>query len=360
MYFNLDREKKQRILNYYKKEALDSRRRKEAAKKLKIQEELNYLHQKEKEEYETEKKINQEKTQKRKALMEEYIQMLQKTKNNIPGFHYLKKSKDVIINNWGKSKEESLQEINNTFNYINNKSRNNNNYNNSEEDFNTLSQEEKARQIIKPVDSMNQFLTDEQNQNEVNLFFLKRKNNKRNFYKNLLFSQHEESDMLNKNKYGTEDILILKQKKKNILAENPYRRKYKYNFSNSTLENNPILNPQNNMRYNRYFKEFYQDNNNQAINTEIINNKNNLTIERTNNNMILNGANIINSYNINTIDNNRKNKNEKLYRNFSGILCKDFPQEKKEFIDKYNSYIKDNNNYNKILSNRSMSQKYFK
>ena len=34
---------------------------------------------------------------------------------------------------------------------------------------------------------------------------------KRDFYKNLLFSQHEESNLLNKNKYGTEDILILKQ-----------------------------------------------------------------------------------------------------------------------------------------------------
>ena len=264
MYFNLDREKKQRIFNYYKKEAFDLRRRKEAAKKLRIQEELNYLHQKEKEEYETEKKINQEKTKKKNALMEEYIQMLQKTKNNIPGFHFLKKNKDVIINNWGKSKEESLLENNNTFNYINNNNKKNNN--NIEKDFNTLSQEEKVRQIIKPIDSMNKFLTDEPNQNEVNSFFSRRKNNKRNFYKNLLFSQYEESNMLNKNKYGTEDLLILKQKKKNNLSENPYRRKYKYNFSNSTLENNPILNPQNNMRYNKYFKQFYQDNNQQGIN----------------------------------------------------------------------------------------------
>ena len=44
MFFNLDREKKQRILNYYKNSALDSRKKKEAAKKLRIQEELNYLH----------------------------------------------------------------------------------------------------------------------------------------------------------------------------------------------------------------------------------------------------------------------------------------------------------------------------
>ena len=36
MYFNLDREKKQKILNYYKQEAIDSRRKKETQKKLKI------------------------------------------------------------------------------------------------------------------------------------------------------------------------------------------------------------------------------------------------------------------------------------------------------------------------------------
>ena len=38
MYFNLDREKKQRILNYYKNESIDSSRKKEAVKKLKIKE----------------------------------------------------------------------------------------------------------------------------------------------------------------------------------------------------------------------------------------------------------------------------------------------------------------------------------
>ena len=56
MFFNLDRQKKLKLLNYYKKEALDSRRKKEAEKKLKIQDELNYLHKKELEELENEKK----------------------------------------------------------------------------------------------------------------------------------------------------------------------------------------------------------------------------------------------------------------------------------------------------------------
>ena len=358
MYFNLDREKKQRILNYYKNEAIDSRRKKEAAKKLKIQEELNYLHEKEQEELETEKKIFQEQSKKKKALMDEYLEMLKKTKNNIPGFHFNRKNKDVIINNWGKSKEESI--LDNTNNFNDSKSRNNFTFDN--DNFSSLNQAEKAREIIKPIDCMNQFLTDEHNQKEVNLFFLRRKNNKRDFYKNLLFSQHEESNQLNKNRYGTEDILILKQKKKNNISENPYRRKYQYSFGNSTLENNPILNPENNMRYNKYFKEFYQDNIKKEIddminkNDEVYTNKSNFTIEQTHNNMALNGTNIMKSFDNGNMLN--KNKNDKLYRNFSGILKNDSPQDKNDFIKRFNNNVSNNNNYNKVLTNRSMSQNY--
>ena len=358
MYFNIGREKKQQLLDFYRKEALDSRRKKEEAKKLKIQEELNYLHKKEQEEVETEQKLIQEKATKRKALMEEYLQMLKKTKNDIPGYHYIRKNKDVIINNWGKSKEECLLENNtNLFGDNKNKSRN---VNKSVDDkFSSLSQIEKARQIIKPVDSMNQFLTDEQNLNEVNLLFLRRKNNKRDFYRNLLFSQHEESNKLNKDKYGTEDILILKQKKKNLISDNPYRKKYKYNFGNSSLENNPILNPKNNIKYNRYFKDFYQDTIKQEIDN-IVNendrykNNNNFTIERTHNNMAINGSNIIKNFSVNK---NPDDKNDKLYRNFSGIIKEDSP--KKEIISmKYTNYDQDKN-IDKVMSNRSMSLKNF-
>ena len=165
MYFNLDREKKQKILNYYKQEAIDSRRKKETQKKLKIQDELNFLHEKELEELESEKKAMEEQTKKKKALMQEYLQMLQKTKNNIPGYHFQRKNKEVILKNWGKSKEESLKENSNYFNFNKNK----NNSMNIEDNFNSLSQIEKDRQIIKPIDHMNQFLTDEQNLDKVNL-----------------------------------------------------------------------------------------------------------------------------------------------------------------------------------------------
>ena len=350
MYFNLDREKKQKILNYYKQEAIDSRRKKETQKKLKIQDELNFLHEKELEELESEKKAMEEQTKKKKALMQEYLQMLQKTKNNIPGYHFQRKNKEVILKNWGKSKEESLKENTNDFNFNKNK----NNSMNIEDNFNSLSQIEKARQIIKPIDHMNQFLTDEQNLDKVNLFFMQRKNHKRDFYKNLLFSQHEQSNQLNKDKFGTEDILILKQKKKNLISDNPYRKKYQISFNNSTLENNPILNPRNNIRYNKYFKELYQNDIKQNINNMFnsndlyYNKNNNFTIERTHNNMVLTGNNVINSF----------DKKDKMVRNFSGILNNDLPKQKNEFnYDKELNLENINNTNNKILSNRSMSQK---
>jgi hypothetical protein len=350
MYFNLDREKKQKILNYYKQEATDSRRKKETQKKLKIQDELNFLHEKELEELESEKKAMEEQTKKKKALMQEYLQMLQKTKNNIPGYHFQRKNKEVILKNWGKSKEESLKENTNDFNFNKNK----NNSMNIEDNFNSLSQIEKARQIIKPIDHMNQFLTDEQNLDKVNLFFMQRKNHKRDFYKNLLFSQHEQSNQLNKDKFGTEDILILKQKKKNLISDNPYRKKYQISFNNSTLENNPILNPRNNIRYNKYFKELYQNDIKQNINNMFnsndlyYNKNNNFTIERTHNNMVLTGNNVINSF----------DKKDKMVRNFSGILNNDLPKQNNEFnYDKELNLDNINNTNNKILSNRSMSQK---
>ena len=350
MYFNLDREKKQKILNYYKQEAIDSRRKKETQKKLKIQDELNFLHEKELEELESEKKAMEEQTKKKKALMQEYLQMLQKTKNNIPGYHFQRKNKEVILKNWGKSKEESLKENTNDFNFNKNK----NNSMNIEDNFNSLSQIEKARQIIKPIDHMNQFLTDEQNLDKVNLFFMQRKNHKRDFYKNLLFSQHEQSNQLNKDKFGTEDILILKQKKKNLISDNPYRKKYQSGFNNSTLENNPILNPRNNIRYNKYFKELYQNDIKQNINNMFnsndlyYNKNNNFTIERTHNNMVLTGNNVINSF----------DKKDKMVRNFSGILNNDLPKQKNEInYDKELNLDNINNTNNKILSNRSMSQK---
>ena len=404
MYFNLDRQKKQKILNNYKKELLEHQRKKQEAKKLKIQEERNFLIETEIKQQQSEEKILQEQNRKKKALMQEYLDMIKKTKNYLPGYHFQQKNNEVIINNWGKSKEEFYKENN-----INNFHTINHDYNNLYDGnrFNNLSEIEKVRQIIRPVDSMNKFLTDEQNEKEVKSYFLKRKQNKENYYKNLFFSQHNDSVKKNINLYGTDDILILKQKKKKLLTENPYRQKSENRFSNSYLENNPILNPENNMRYNKYFKELYPDistekahnrnfsinydknteNSNNAqnnlINMEIYDNnnykynnnnlseyninnnyKNNYLNENAENNMAKNGNNIINDFNNNkglyfSYINNNSNlrNNSRLTRNYSDIY--NIPRSVK---NNYNISL-NNNNYNdafehRILNNskRSMSQ----
>lgn len=357
MYFNLDNQKKEKILKYYKNQADEYRRHKEEAKKQRIKEELNYLHQREQKQQETDEKIFLENNRKKKALMDEYLEMLRKTKNYLPGYHFKPKNKEVIINNWGKTKEEFLKENNSNNDLYNiNKYKNKSIDINSYNKFNSLNPIEKAKIIIRPIDSMNKFLTDEQNEKEVNSFFMRQKQNKQNFYKDLLYSQYKNNILKNKNIFGTEDILILKEKKKKLITENPYKRKNEYGFGDSNLENNPILNPENNIRYNKYFKDFYSDNNdninninnsnNSNINIEIIDDcnnnyndykynnenkdiyKNNYINQKNGINLANNGSNIMNTYKINIP---KYKINNALSRNFSDI---------------YSNYKTINNNYN--------------
>ena len=146
---------------------------------------------------------------------------------------------------------------------------------------------------------------------------LRLKQNKKNYYKDLLFSQHIDSARKDKNIFGTEDFLVLNERKKKLITENPYRRKNEYGFRNSILESNPLVNPENNMRYNKYLKDFYPDmssdkneiDNNSNINTinnkVIVNNfndyynnkdnniyKNNYNNQKSENNLAINGSNI--------------------------------------------------------------------
>ena len=365
MYFNLDRQRKQKLLNDYKKELLDYQRKKQEAKKLKIQEERNFLHETEIKQKQTDEIILQEQNRKKKVLMQEYLDMIKKSKNYLPGYHFQPKNKEVIINNWGKSKEEFFKEnnINNNFHTINHK---NNSYDMNK--FNNLSEIEKVKQIIKPVDNMFKFLTDEQNENEVNSYFLKQKQNKQNFYKNLLYSQHNDSVKKNLNLYGTEDILILKQKKKKLLTENPYRQKNEYKFGNSNLVNNPILNPENNMRYNKYFKELYPDiptdrtynrnypdnNNENSQNANYA--PNNLNDEENTNNYNMNN---IKEYNFN--NNNYKNNyingevENNMAKNGNNII-NNFNKNKDLYFDYYKSYINKNNS--NLRTNNRLSRNY--
>jgi hypothetical protein len=199
--------------------------------------------------------MNKEKFYNRNKLKEEYNLMLQKTKGYIP------RKMDIKINNWGQSKDQFiLPEVKtNNNNYINEKTDTKsflNNYN--KYDFVQLSPYQKEKEILKQVDHMNEYLTDKQNINELIQYFKIQKENRHKFYKDLLFSQYKNALNKNLNLYGTNDELILKQRKKKFISENPYIRQRKYDFGSSSLEHNPILNPENNYDYNKYinFKNF--------------------------------------------------------------------------------------------------------
>lgn len=255
MLFNLDKETKKNILEHYKQEALFKKLKKEEEKKREIEEERKNLEQKQKRQKQTIDIMNKEKFYNRNKLKEEYNLMLQKTKGYIP------RKMDIKINNWGQSKDQFiLPEVKtNNNNYINEKTDTKsflNNYN--KYDFVQLSPYQKEKEILKQVDHMNEYLTDKQNINELIQYFKIQKENRHNFYKDLLFSQYKNALNKNLNLYGTNDELILKQRKKKFISENPYIRQRKYDFGSSSLEHNPILNPENNYDYNKYinFKNF--------------------------------------------------------------------------------------------------------
>jgi len=255
MLFNLDKETKKNILEHYRQEALFKKLKKEEEKKREIEEERKNLEQKQKRQKQTIDIMNKEKYYNRNKLKEEYNLMLQKTKGYIP------RKMDIKINNWGQSKDQFiLPEVKNNNNiYINEKTDTKsflNNYKNY--DFVQLSPYQKEKEILKQVDHMKEYLTDKQNINELIQYYKKQKENRHNFYKDLLFSQYKNALNKNLNLYGTNDELILKQRKKKFISENPYIRQRKYDFGSSSLEHNPILNPENNYDYNKYinFKNF--------------------------------------------------------------------------------------------------------
>jgi hypothetical protein len=254
MLFNLDKETKKNILEHYRQEALFKKLKKEEEKKREIEEERKNLEQKQITQKQTIDIMNKEKYYSRNKLKEEYNLMLQKTKGYIP------RKMDIKINNWGQSKDQFiLPEVKTNNNYVNEKTDTKSFLNNyMKNDFVQLSPYQKEKEILKQVDHMNEYLTDKQNINELIQYFKKQKENRHNFYKDLLFSQYKNALTKNLNLYGTNDELILKQRKKKFISENPYIRQRKYDFGSSSLEHNPILNPENNYDYNKYinFKNF--------------------------------------------------------------------------------------------------------
>ena len=249
MLFNLDKEAKKNVFENYRREALISSLKKiEQRKKEKEEDKIN-LEQKEQRQIKIIELINKEKLEEKEKIKKEYYLMLERTKGFFP------RKKQLILKNYGQKKEPYiLPELHSNFPSNTNKRTNNiliNNYNFN--NFESLSRNEKEKEILKQVDHMNELLTDKQNDNEMSQYFQKRKENKYLFYKDLLFSQYKDSINKNFNLYGTKDELLIKQKKKKILTENPFiYNKKSYNFGASTLSHNPITNPENDYNYNKY------------------------------------------------------------------------------------------------------------
>ena len=187
MLFNIDRATKQNILQQYKQDALDYENRKKLERQRKIQEEREYLAQTQKREMELEDRLRYEKMRKQTEAMEDYKRMLQQEQNK-PRFS---KIGDVRVNNYGYNPNNSMRtyQTEPEQNY-NNNINNQNNYNNSyQEPERQMSPSEKERSMIRREDHMRDFLTDRQNEREIQSYFQRQKENQQRYYKEILDSQ---------------------------------------------------------------------------------------------------------------------------------------------------------------------------
>ena len=283
MFFNLDRNSKQNLFNQYKQDAIDYRQKKNIEKQRRIQEEREYLAKRELLEKEADEKLFQEKLQRKNAQREEYNTMLTRTKNNIPGYrHNTNRNKDVVLNNWGgqekshqiqiKANPQSPPEQNNT----------NKNYTTIPQGNETTW---KGKRSYQREDHLGNFLNDNRNDQELTNYIKSEKENKQKIYKDLLYSQFQEAINKNLNLYGTNDPLIIERKRKRYLSQDPFAKNNNYDFSKSSLTHNPIVDPQNNLEYNKYLK-FSESQRNMANrgNYQTNNNTNNQMMQYQNNN----------------------------------------------------------------------------
>jgi len=342
MLFNLDRNLKQSILEEYQKEALLYREKRQKEKEDRIKEEQEYLNEISKREEESYKIRKEEEDIKKNNQKKYYEDILA----NSPSRNSRKK--ELIIKNWGQSRNEVKEnnELMNSFRKDNNK---------YEVDYSSLSPEEKERIYIrKSDDHMNKFLTDEQNKDELSKYLKDEKFFRQKYYKDLINSQYEEAQRINKDRYGTNDILIVENKRKKYFNDNNYiTGTKKYDFGKSNLLHNPIVNPENNIGYNKYINyRLSKSNIFKNINTPnsnlMNNNKSLLTIQ--NDEYIPNRI-------IKMKENNSNYKNEKMEKNIytqseSNILDNNNEVEKRLSINNYGRYS--NNNifdYNKTINN---------
>ena len=348
MLFNLDRNTKQSILEQYKRDAMLYKQKREQEKQQKIQEEREYLLERNRKDNQTFKILQEEKLQRQNQQLQEYQKMLINTHNSGPHNIYSNRKRDVVNKNWGGIIKDNI-------NYPRANSEKRFLTIDYDKDYDNLSPYQKEKAYIRKTDIMDKFLTDDQNDEEIEHILRDEKKYRQHFYKDLLDSQYKEAQQKNMNRYGTNDILIIENKRKRFLAENPFTPK-KYDFGKSSLLHNPILNPENNLGYNKYLNLCFKSSN-------FVNNKNE---EKSNeNNFSDNGEEYNNgNYNSMTIPHNderrmrincsfdnykrnlnmNKNKLYKITQNEQNVL-----NNNNENIEK-NNILNDGNNINENVN----------
>ena len=337
MLFNLDRNLKKSLLEEYKKEALLYEQKKQQEKQQKIKEEQEYLEKLNKQDEENYQKEKQEETIKKNNQMKYYQEIL----NNSPDKNSRKK--ELIIKNWGQNRNQSTSHIEkkNIF-----RKEKNNKY---EIDYNSLSPIQKQKIYIrKSDDNMNKYLTDEQNKDEVSKYLKEEKIYRQKYYKDLLNSQYEESQRINKDRYGTNDILIIENKRKKYFNDNNYISNKKYDFGQSSLSHNPIVNPENNIGYNKYINFRLNKSN---IFKNVLDNKNNINnLNEMNNNASISITNdeYIPNKRIVKIKNNNNNNSFNIDDNTNNIRNKLMTETD---LNSYNNKEEDNNEKDMRINN---------
>ena len=302
---NVNKNLKKNILEQFRQEAINYEEKKKYEKLKKIQEEKEYLLKQEQLYNKDEELINKEKHKKKEQEFNEYNLMLTKLHSKTPIYRYNSNPNSNIKRPIIKFNVNEIE---------NNKS---------------LLKREK--EIIYRRDIIGKYLTDENNTEELFKDLRREKEKSQRYYREINDLQYLEYQKKNKKLFGTVDPLIVKRAKKKILTENPFSHKIKYDFWKSNLSYNPILNPENNVHYNRYLFQEEVDCNNY-------------------NNMIMNEKNKNNNKNYRSIDTNfQKNHIKiKLPKNNNNYNNDNFNEQDKKII---NIDINNNNKFNEEITN---------
>ena len=341
MLFNLDRNIKHSILEEYKREALLHQQRKERERQQKIKEEREYLEEKKRKDLISSQILKEEEMRKKNKQMKEYQEML----SNIQYKNYLKN--EVQIKNWGQTRNLTIPyKDKNTFKNNFRKDPNNN----FTVDYYSLSPTQKEKMFIRKTDNMKKYLTDEQNNDEIMNFLKGQKQYRQKYYKELLNTQFQAAQKKIKDKYGTNDILIIENKKRSHLVDdNLLKSDKKYDFGKSNLLHNPIINPENDIAYNRYIN--LRINKSNLLKNSIQNNINNNNNNKKGNSLEIKTDEFSNNQRVNNEYNDYSNYVRNNNKKLRGQLCQSEPNLFANIENKTNTNEMNKNNKKKLIPN---------